>query len=113
MGMNTRGHSGREMHVLVGLLEDKIEDLGEQYLRGLNAMLWGDGTADALGFAGIQSIVVDAPATGTVGGIDRATDAWWRNRAAAWHRNVAGKRWCSGADAARRVSPASPVWRQS
>ena len=80
MGMNTRGHSGREMHVLVGLLEDKIEDLGEQYLRGLNAMLWGDGTADALGFAGIQSIVTEAPATGTVGGIDRATDAWWRNR---------------------------------
>lgn len=81
MGMNTNGHSGREMHVLVGLLEDKIEDLGEQYLRGLNDMLWGDGTADALGFAGIKSIVVDAPATGTVGGIDRATDTWWRNRA--------------------------------
>lgn len=80
MGMNTSGHRGRDMHVLVGLLEDKIEDLGEQYLRGLNNMLWGDGTADALGFAGIQSIIVDAPDTGTVGGIDRATDAWWRNR---------------------------------
>ena len=80
MGMNTNGHRGREMHVLVGLLEDKIEDLGEQYLRGLNDMLWGDGTADALGLAGIQSIITDAPATGTVGGIDRATDAWWRNR---------------------------------
>jgi hypothetical protein len=44
-------------------------------------MFWGDGTADALGFAGIQSIITEAPATGTVGGIDRATDAWWRNRA--------------------------------
>ena len=81
MGMNTTGHRGREMHVLVGLLEDKIEDLGEQYLRGLNDMLWGDGTADALGFAGIESIIVDDPTTGTVGGIDRATDVWWRNRA--------------------------------
>ena len=81
MGMGTSAHYGREMHVLVGLLEDKIEDLGEQYLRGLNSMLWGDGVADALGFAGIQSIITDAPATGTVGGIDRATDAWWRNRA--------------------------------
>lgn len=80
-GMGTRSHSGREMHVLVGLLSDKIEDLGEQYLRGLNDMLWGDGTADPLGFAGIESIITDAPATGTVGGIDRATDAWWRNRA--------------------------------
>ena len=81
MGMNTNGHSGREMHVLVGLLEDKIEDLGEQYLRGLNTMFWGDGTSDALGFAGVTSIVVDDPTTGTVGGIDRATDVWWRNRA--------------------------------
>lgn len=80
-GLGTTSHSQREMHVLVGLLEDKIEDLGEQYLRSLNDMLWGDGTGDALGFAGIQSIVVDAPATGTVGGIDRATDTWWRNRA--------------------------------
>lgn len=80
-GMETNSHSGREMHVLVGLLKDKIEDLGEQYLRGLNNMLWGDGTADALGFAGIDSIITEAPATGTVGGINRATDVWWRNRA--------------------------------
>jgi hypothetical protein len=81
-GMATTAHSGREMHVLVGLLGDKIEDLGEQYLRGLNNMLWGDGVADALGFAGIQSIITAAPATGTVGGIDRATNVWWRNRVA-------------------------------
>lgn len=80
-GMNTSQHTGREMHVLVDLLEDKIEDLGEQYLRGLNDMFWLDGTADAKGFAGITSIIVDAPATGTVGGIDRAVDVWWRNRA--------------------------------
>jgi hypothetical protein len=79
-GLDTNAMRGREMHVLIGLLEDKIEDLGEQYLRGLNDMFWGDGTADALGFAGVQSIVVVAPATGTVGGIDRAVDAWWRNR---------------------------------
>ena len=79
-GLGTTAMAGREMHVLVGLLEDKIEDLGEQYLRGLNDMFWGDGTADALGFAGVQSIVTDAPATGTVGGIDRAVDVWWRNR---------------------------------
>lgn len=81
-GMNTTQHSGREMHVLVGLLKDKIEDIGEQYLRGLNNMLWGDGSADTLGFAGIESIITEAPATGTVGGINAATDAWWRNRAA-------------------------------
>tara|TARA_R110002020_G_scaffold73888_1_gene189480 strand:+ start:5695 stop:6750 length:1056 start_codon:yes stop_codon:yes gene_type:complete len=78
----TSAHSNREMTVLAGLLEDKTEDLGEQYLRGLNTMLWGDGTADAKGFAGIQSIIVDDPtAVGTVGGIDQVANVWWRNRA--------------------------------
>jgi hypothetical protein len=80
-GMATNSHTGRDMHVLVGLLNDKIEDLGEQYLRGLNDMLWGDGTADVLGFSGVQSIVTETPAVGTVGGINRAADVWWRNRA--------------------------------
>ncbi len=81
-GGGTQKHSRRDMHVLVGLLEDKIEDLGESYLRGLNNMLWGDGVADALGFAGVQSIVTEDPTTGLVGGIDRAVEVWWRNRAA-------------------------------
>lgn len=77
----TRNHSRREMTALANLLEDKTEDLGEQYLRGLNTMLWGDGTADAKGFAGIQSIIVDDPtAVGTVGGIDQVANTWWRNR---------------------------------
>lgn len=78
---STRNHSRREMTALANLLEDKTEDLGEQYLRGLNDMLWGDGTADAKGFAGIQSIIVDDPtAAATVGGIAQNTKTWWRNR---------------------------------
>lgn len=77
----TRNHSRREMTALANLLEDKTEDLGEQYLRGLNDMFWGDGTADAKGFAGIQSIIVDDPtAVASVGGIAQATNTWWRNR---------------------------------
>lgn len=77
----TRSHSQREMTAIANLMEDKVEDLGEQYLRGLNDMLWGDGTGDAKGFAGIQSIIVDAPGSaGTVGGIDQVAKAWWRNR---------------------------------
>lgn len=80
----TSAHSNREMHVLVGLLEDKLEDLGEQYLRGLDDMFHGDGTGDALGFAGIASMIVANPLAGTVGGIDASlsANAFWRNRAA-------------------------------
>jgi len=78
-GKNTSNHSRREMTVLVNLLEDKLQDLGEQYARGMNGLLWGDGAADAKALAGIQSIITDDPTTGTVGGIDRSVFAWWRN----------------------------------
>lgn len=80
-GENTVEHTRRELTVLVNILEDKIADMDEQYARSMNTLLWGDGTADAKGLAGIRSMITDDPTTGTVGGIDRATATWWRNRA--------------------------------
>jgi len=82
-GEGTRSHSKRDMHTLVGLLENKLEDLGEQYSSTMNTLLWGDGTGDAKALAGVQSIISATPTTGTVGGINRATSGneWWRNRA--------------------------------
>ena len=78
---STSNHSDREMTVLVGLLEDKLEDLGEQYSRSLDKLIHGDGTGDAKALAGIMALISAAPSTGTVGGLDRATYPWWRNRA--------------------------------
>jgi hypothetical protein len=80
-GASTSEHSDREMTVLVNLLQDKLEDFGEQYSRTMNKLMWGDGTADAKALAGIQSIIVPNPTVGTVGGLDRAVNTWWRNRA--------------------------------
>jgi hypothetical protein len=82
-GADTSNHSGREMTVLVGLLEDKLFDLGEQYARGMNLLSYGDGVADAKGMAGLGLIVAANPAVGTIGGINRATAglSWWRNLA--------------------------------
>lgn len=77
----TSNHSDREMTALVDLLKDKIEDMTESYDRGMNNLLWGDGTADPKALAGIQSIILNVPAVGTTGGLDRATYSWWRNRA--------------------------------
>ena len=79
----TSKHSKREMQELVGLLENKLEDLGEQYASTMNTLLWGDGTSDSKALSGIKSIITANPATGTVGGINRATAAnsWWKNRA--------------------------------
>jgi hypothetical protein len=82
-GEKTSEHSRREMTVLVGLLEDKLFDLGEQYARTFNSLLYGDGVADAKALAGLKLLVADDPSVGTVGGINRATAGfeWWRNRA--------------------------------
>lgn len=80
-GSSTSNHTDREMTVLVGLLQDKLEDLGEQYARTLDRLIHGDGTTDAKALAGIMALIAANPTTGTVGGLDRATYSWWRNRA--------------------------------
>ena len=93
-GERTSNHSNREMTVLVGLLEDKLFDLGEQYARSMNLLAYGDGVADAKAMAGIKLLVADDPSVGTVGGLDRSNAAytWWRNRArtAAFGAKVSG-----------------------
>ena len=81
-GDGTKGLSGRDKTVLVNLLEDKLEDLAEGYARGMNSLLYEDGTGDAKALAGIQSIIKQNPAaTGsTVGGLSTVSNTWWRNR---------------------------------
>ena len=80
-GEDTSEHSGRDDTVLVGLLEDALQDLSERYAISLNDLLWTNGTADPKALAGIAALITDAPGTGTVAGIDRALKPWWRNRA--------------------------------
>lgn len=82
-GESTSNHSGRDMTVLVSLLEEKLFSLGEQYARSMNTLAYGDGVADAKAMAGLAALVTADPSVGTPGGIDRsvATNSWWRNRA--------------------------------
>jgi hypothetical protein len=91
-GSSLSNHSDRDVTVLVNLLQDKLEDFGEQYARSMNALLWGDGTADAKALAGIQSIIADVPNTGNLGGLSRASNIWWQNRAATTAFGTAGGR---------------------
>lgn len=79
-GAKTEEHSGRDVHVLTGLLENKLDDMGESWSRKFNAMLHKDGTQDAKEVPGIAALIALDPTTGTLGGIDRATTTWWRNR---------------------------------
>lgn len=80
-GEGTSNHSQRELAAISNLLQDKLEDMDEGTARSMNAIMWGDGTADVKAPPGIRYFITDAPATGVVGGIDRATSAYWRNRA--------------------------------
>lgn len=74
-------HSDSELVVLTNLLEDKSEDMLEGWSRGMNEMFWRDGTQDAKVVPGILSAILDVPAVGVTGGIDRVVNSWWRNRA--------------------------------
>jgi len=74
-------HSGRDDTVLVGLLQDALQDVSEQYARCMNNLLWTNGATDAKALAGMAALVTDDPSVGIVAGINRAQKPWWRNRA--------------------------------
>jgi len=80
-GEKTVEHSDRELVEITNLMEDKLDDMSEGIDRSLNDMFWRDGTQSAKVFAGVQAFVTLNPAVGLTGGIDRATNRWWRNRA--------------------------------
>jgi hypothetical protein len=79
---DTRQMEGREQFALANRLEEVQDTLGEDYSYSLDRLLHGDGTADTKAIAGIRSIILDAPAAGTTGGVSRVANSWWRNRAA-------------------------------
>lgn len=81
-GSGERMHSDREMVALSNLFQDKLEDMTEGFDRGMNLMLWRDGTQDSKEVPGIRSFIVNSPSSAAiVGGLDQSALSWWRNRA--------------------------------
>ena len=78
---STTQHSDSDLVVLTNLLSDKLEDLAEGWARSFTTLLYGDGTGDAKALAGLAALLPANPLAGTIGGINRATTAWWRHRA--------------------------------
>jgi hypothetical protein len=78
---STSDMDGREEHVLANLLDEKNDDLGEDYAKSLDTLIHGDGTTDTKALAGIRSLILDDPTVGTTGGLDRSVNSYWRNRA--------------------------------
>lgn len=78
---STREMSGREMQALANILDEKNEELKEDFDTGLESLIHKDGTADSKALAGITSFILENPATGSTGGLSRVANSWWRNRA--------------------------------
>lgn len=87
---STSEKDGREEHALANLLEEKNEDMAEDYAVGLDSLIHGDGTSDTKALAGIQAFILANPALGSTGGLNRSVNSWWRNLAATAAANAAG-----------------------
>lgn len=66
---------------IVKLLRAKTQNAENTLKSGITRALYGDGSV-AKSFVGLDAIVSDTPAVGTVGGIDAAAKPWWRTKAA-------------------------------
>lgn len=61
--------SGREAQALANLLDEKNEKLGSDYTFELDRLVHGDGSTDTKAIAGIRSLILDDPDTGSTGGL--------------------------------------------
>lgn len=73
--------SGREAQALANIFDEKMEKLGADYNFSLDGLIHGDGSTDTKALAGIKAFILEAPASGTTGGISRTANTWWQNDA--------------------------------
>jgi len=78
-GNSTTRTAKSDVIVIQDILQAKMDDASEGWAKGMNEMLWGDGTTSTKDVAGIQYLIAKDPSTGVVGGIDRALQPLWRN----------------------------------
>lgn len=77
-GLTQRKNSGRER--MIRLLESRIKNAEKTMMNNVSIGVYSDGTGTAgKQIGGLQLLVADTPTSGTVGGIDRASFAFWRN----------------------------------
>lgn len=78
-GLEQLKNAGEEQ--VIDLLEARIKNAERTFMNNLSNDIYSDGTADGgKQVGGIQLLVADDPTTGTVGGINRASFAFWRNQ---------------------------------
>lgn len=78
-GLEQLKNSGKSR--TIDLFESRIKNAERTMANNMSIDIFSDGTADSgKQIGGIQLIVSDTPASGTVGGIDRATWSFWQNQ---------------------------------
>lgn len=79
-GLEQLQNSGPE--AIIPLLASRIENAKKSMANSIAADIYSNGTADGgKQIGGLQLLVSKTPGSGTVGGIDRATWAFWQNKA--------------------------------
>jgi len=73
--LRAQGGSGK-----YDLKAEKLENGRDSHIALLNRQCWGTGSGTN-DIDGIQKLISTTPTTGTVGGINRATFSFWRNKA--------------------------------
>jgi hypothetical protein len=77
-GLEMLQNSGKE--AVIDLLDARISNAEKTIRNGIALDIYSDGSADGgRQIGGLQLLVADSPATGTVGGINRALYPFWRN----------------------------------
>jgi hypothetical protein len=72
----------RSKEQFIPLLTSKVRNAERSMNNVMNTGVYSDGTGTSgKQLGGLALLVASAPATGTVGGINRATATWWRNKA--------------------------------
>lgn len=72
-------NAGKER--IVNLMETKIKNLEASLKNQIGTSIYSDGTGSgSKEIGGLQLLIADDPTTGTVGGINRATYSFWRNK---------------------------------
>ncbi len=63
------------------VIAEKLENGKDSHIANLNRQMWSDGTGNGgKDIGGMQLLISTTPTVGTVGGINRATFSFWRNR---------------------------------
>lgn len=77
-GLEQLQNSGKEQ--IIDLLEGRMQVAEAQLVNQISAGIYSDGTGNGgKNITGLQAAISTSPATGTYGGINRATWSFWRN----------------------------------